>query len=242
MMRAILAALLLCVAATSASAHPRHHRHHHVYQHTRARYGDARPSAWCGWYLRQVLGVRDRSYNLARNWAHWGANAGGPQIGAVVVWPHHVGRIVGREGGRWIVNSGNDGHAVRTRARSLAGAIAFRVAGWGGWGRSGVASYYNRGRRTANGERFNPHGYTAASRTLPFGTRVRVTNPRNGRSVVVRINDRGPFVRGRDLDLAEGAARAIGMGGLARVSWQVVSGSAGRVSFGRSFANRQVVR
>lgn len=73
------------------------------------------------------------------------------------------------------------------------------------------ASYYSQGRRTASGERFNPNGYTAASRTLPFGTMLRLTNPGTGRSVVVRINDRGPFVRGRSLDVARGAAVALGM-------------------------------
>jgi hypothetical protein len=67
-------------------------------------------------------------YNLARAWAHYGSNAGGPVIGAIVVWTHHVGEIVGRENGQWIVRSGNDGHVVRTRPRSLAGAIAFRTA------------------------------------------------------------------------------------------------------------------
>jgi hypothetical protein len=67
-------------------------------------------------------------YNLARAWAHFGSNAGGPQVGAIVVWPHHVGKIVGQEKGQWIVQSGNDGHGVRTRPRSLAGAIAFRNA------------------------------------------------------------------------------------------------------------------
>ncbi len=73
------------------------------------------------------------------------------------------------------------------------------------------ASYYSTGRRTASGERFNPNGYTAASRTLPFGTMLRLTNPATGRSVVVRVNDRGPFVRGRSLDVARGAAAALGM-------------------------------
>jgi len=73
------------------------------------------------------------------------------------------------------------------------------------------ASYYSQGRRTASGERFNPNGYTAASRTLPFGTMLRLTNPATGRSVVVRVNDRGPFVRGRSLDVARGAAVALGM-------------------------------
>ncbi len=64
---------------------------------------------------------------------------------------------------------------------------------------------------TASGERFDQDGFTAASRTLPFGTRLQVTNPATGRSVIVRINDRGPFVRGRGLDLAKGAAEALGM-------------------------------
>jgi rare lipoprotein A len=73
------------------------------------------------------------------------------------------------------------------------------------------ASYYSSGHRTASGERFDQNGLTAASRTLPFGTRLHVTNLATGRSVIVRINDRGPFVRGRDLDLARGAAVALGM-------------------------------
>ncbi|MCI0599668.1 MAG: septal ring lytic transglycosylase RlpA family protein [Beijerinckiaceae bacterium] len=72
-------------------------------------------------------------------------------------------------------------------------------------------SFYSSGSRTASGEPFNKHGFTAASRTLPFGTRLHLTNPATGRSVIVRVNDRGPFVRGRDLDLSRGAAAAIGM-------------------------------
>jgi rare lipoprotein A len=79
------------------------------------------------------------------------------------------------------------------------------------------ASYYCSGSRTASGEHFNPNGFTAAHRTLPFGTRLAVTNPANGRTVVVRINDRGPFVRGVSLDLARGAAFALGMRGNATV-------------------------
>jgi rare lipoprotein A len=77
--------------------------------------------------------------------------------------------------------------------------------------RSVVATWYASGRRTASGQAFNPHGHTAAHRTLPFGSRVTVTNPRNGQSVTVTINDRGPFTHGVTLDLARGAARAIGM-------------------------------
>ena len=78
---------------------------------------------------------------------------------------------------------------------------------------TGVASYYGReckGRRTANGERFDPNQLTAAHRSLPFGTRVKVTNLDNGRHVVVRINDRGPYAKGRVLDLSRAAARKLG--------------------------------
>jgi rare lipoprotein A len=76
-----------------------------------------------------------------------------------------------------------------------------------------VATYYTSGRRTASGQAFNSSGYTAAHRTLPFGSQVTVTNPGSGRSVTVVINDRGPFTRGVTLDLARGAAYAIGMHG-----------------------------
>ena len=89
-----------------------------------------------------------------------------------------------------------------------------RVAARGGRRFRGIASFYGAyfaGRKTASGERFNPSKMTAAHKTLPFGTRVRVTNMRNGRSVVVRINDRGPFIRGRVIDLSRGAAGVIGM-------------------------------
>ncbi|TIT76487.1 MAG: septal ring lytic transglycosylase RlpA family protein, partial [Mesorhizobium sp.] len=74
----------------------------------------------------------------------------------------------------------------------------------------GRASWYALHSRTASGERMNPAALTAAHRSLPFGTKLRVTNKNNGRSVVVRINDRGPFVRGRVLDLSRGAATQLG--------------------------------
>jgi rare lipoprotein A len=79
---------------------------------------------------------------------------------------------------------------------------------------AGMASYYGRelaGNRTASGERFNPSDLTAAHRTLPLGSKVRVTNPRTGESVIVRINDRGPFHGSRLIDLSEAAAREIGI-------------------------------
>jgi rare lipoprotein A len=115
--------------------------------------------------------------------------------------------------------------------RSLNVAAFALVAALGGFGASaspalanpgaaqtGGASWYGHGSRTASGERFNTGGMTAAHRSLPFGTRVKVVHKGSGRSVVVRINDRGPFVRGRIIDLSKGAARALGMGGIAQVA------------------------
>jgi len=92
----------------------------------------------------------------------------------------------------------------------------------------GVASWYGpgfHGRSTANGERYDMNGLTAAHKTLPFNTKVRVTNVRNGRSVVVRINDRGPFVKARTIDLSRGAAKALGMinAGTAHVELEIIS-------------------
>src|SRR5262245_41589570 len=89
---------------------------------------------------------------------------------------------------------------------------------------TGVASYYWQDARTATGARFNPEGMTAAHLTLPFGTRVRVTHLGNGRSVDVRINDRGPYIAGRIIDLSRGAAGIIGMHqqGVARVKVTVL--------------------
>ena len=92
---------------------------------------------------------------------------------------------------------------------------------------TGVASFYGADfadRPTANGERFDPHAMTAAHRTLPFGTRVRVTNLENGRQVVVRINDRGPYRKGRVLDLSRAAARKLGFveDGVAQVRIEVL--------------------
>jgi rare lipoprotein A len=73
-----------------------------------------------------------------------------------------------------------------------------------------TSSYYWQGSKTASGERFNPHGLTAAHKRYSFGTRLRLTNPKNNQSVVVRVNDRGPFIKGRDLDVSLGAANALG--------------------------------
>lgn len=97
--------------------------------------------------------------------------------------------------------------ARKARNRAVSGSYS-------GGGSSGMASWYGgrfHGRKTANGERYNMNAMTAAHKTLPFGTRVLVTNTRNGRSVQVRINDRGPFVRGRIIDLSRAAASQIGV-------------------------------
>ena len=85
----------------------------------------------------------------------------------------------------------------------------------------GVASWYGpgfHGKKTANGERFNTNDLTAAHKTLPFGTQLRVTNERTGKSVVVRINDRGPYAHGRVIDLSKAAAEAVGIEGVGQVT------------------------
>ncbi|WP_191832295.1 septal ring lytic transglycosylase RlpA family protein [Pseudomonas fluorescens] len=97
-----------------------------------------------------------------------------------------------------------------------------------GYDKSGTASYYgsrHHGKRTASGEPFNQNAMTAAHRSLPFGTRVKVTNLNNDRSVIVRINDRGPHTRGRLIDLSRAAAEKLGMirSGTARVRVQSLS-------------------
>jgi rare lipoprotein A len=103
----------------------------------------------------------------------------------------------------------------------------------------GTASWYGaelQGRRTASGERFDEGAFTAASPSLPIGTRVRVTNLANGRSAVVRINDRGPFGRGRVLDVSYAAARALGMvgSGTARVRIETLGDGPARVTTSRA--------
>ncbi len=153
MKKKLVAALFVsaCVIAfshTDAQARPHRHHHHSVHRtahahraahHVRhyahrhgrwrshvARRGGGRPAAWCGWWLGNHLGMPRRDLWLARNWASVGSNAGRPGIGVVVVWRHHVGIITGRAGSKWVIKSGNDGHAVRERPRSISGAIAFR--------------------------------------------------------------------------------------------------------------------
>lgn len=90
---------------------------------------------------------------------------------------------------------------------------------------TGTASWYGpgfQGRKTASGQTFNTHAYTAAHKSLAFGTKVKVTNLKNKKSVFVTITDRGPYVRGRIIDLSQAAKSAIGMGGTAPVSLEVL--------------------
>jgi hypothetical protein len=157
MMKKKLVAVLALLATvvlfpqSSAQARGHHYRHgakywhaarsHHRYGYRAHRFArrngvrvarsSGRPSAWCGWWLGHHLGMNKRNLWLARNWASVGSNAGGPGIGVVVVWRHHVGVITGRSGSDWIVKSGNDGNRVRERVRSISGAIAFRHVGAG---------------------------------------------------------------------------------------------------------------
>ena len=93
---------------------------------------------------------------------------------------------------------------------AVAGAVCL-LSGISNAAQIGVASYYKSGKITANGEAFNPHGMTAAHKTLKFGTIVKVVDLDTGNSVIVRINDRGPFIRGRIIDLSLGAAMAMGI-------------------------------
>ena len=88
----------------------------------------------------------------------------------------------------------------------------------------GIASFYTEGTKTATGEKFDTHELTAAHPTLPFGTRLRVTNVDSGQSVTVRVNDRGPYVRGRVVDVSYAAAETLGMvgGGVAKVKLDIV--------------------
>jgi rare lipoprotein A len=97
---------------------------------------------------------------------------------------------------------------------------------------TGVASWYGEPQRTASGERFNPNELTAAHRRLPLGTRVRVTNLKNSRSTVVRINDRGPYIKGRILDLSKAAARELAMinAGTTKVRVEVLPPASDRVA------------
>lgn len=97
------------------------------------------------------------------------------------------------------------------------------IAATGMAAESGIASIYSTesGTGTASGQKLNPNALTAAHKKLPFGTKVRVTNHKNGKSIVVTINDRGPFIRGRIIDLTPAGARALGFSGLTPVTVEI---------------------
>lgn len=138
MRRGIVVLILALVYSTSAFA-KHHHRHHRYYTHHHrhavvsvgsvsvGRPSDCYGIPWCGCFLKHYLHVVSTHLNLNRaiEWLDWGHKTS-PHIGAVVVWRHHVGVITGGSPGNWIVTSGNDGHAVRSRRRSIAGAVGFR--------------------------------------------------------------------------------------------------------------------
>jgi rare lipoprotein A len=118
--------------------------------------------------------------------------------------------------------------AIKTFAAGVLATLAFHpassFAGDVGFKQKGVASYYAdrfQGRKTASGARYEKTALTAAHKTLPLGTKVRVTNLKSGESVEVQINDRGPHIKGRVVDLSKAAARELGMTGLGLVKVQV---------------------
>jgi rare lipoprotein A len=141
--------------------------------------------------------------------------------------------------------SGNIAHQSVVRKVSVArkpdpatpAVLAAHPAAKDNAGSYGVASFYTEDEWTASGEKFNTHAMTAAHPTLPFGTRLRVTNVINGRSVVVRINDRGPFVPGRVVDLSGSAAQSLGMveRGIVKVKLDVVQKSPGSTASAKQF-------
>ena len=123
---------------------------------------------------------------------------------------HHHARVAGH-------------HSEQGADKSWRNAEAMTPSVGTGHSFSGVASFYGNesGSKTASGERFNENAMTCAHRSLPFGTKLRVSH--GGRSIVVTVNDRGPFVRGRVLDLSTAAARALGIDGLGTVTAEVIS-------------------
>lgn len=127
------------------------------------------------------------------------------------------------------MGEGTTGAGRSMKPYTIAGVTYVPLRSAKGFRQEGIASWYGFDHmfwRTASGERYNPYKMTAAHKTLPMTTRVKVTNLENGRSVVVRINDRGPFIRGRIIDLSSSAAEALGFRekGTARVRLEVIPG------------------
>ena len=114
--------------------------------------------------------------------------------------------------------------AAYNRPYKVKGKTYYPMASAAGYSEQGIASWYGyeSGNRTSMGNRFKPHNYTAAHKTLPLPSKVRVTNLHNGRSIIVLVNDRGPFKNGRLIDLSHGAAKKIGVNGLAKVKVEYI--------------------
>jgi rare lipoprotein A len=192
MRRTIITIAALVAFGGFAEAHPRHHYNHHHYRHS---------------YTHHVGHLHFRgSYRHHRHHHHHAYRAAPraltTEATAAQSWFGTPAPEYPQVRGQAARGRAQRGETASFGAASAAG----RVVG---------ASWYGGGERlssrTASGEHFNSGGLTAAHRSLPFGTRVQVTNVATGRAVVVRINDRGPFVGGRSLDLARGAAQAIGL-------------------------------
>jgi rare lipoprotein A len=118
--------------------------------------------------------------------------------------------------------------AAYNKPYNVKGKTYYPMTSAAGYSEQGMASWYGyeSGNRTSMGTHFTPHGYTAAHKTLPLPSKVRVTNLHNGRSIVVLVNDRGPFKHNRLIDLSHGAAKQIGLHGLAKVKVEYIGGSA----------------
>ncbi len=114
--------------------------------------------------------------------------------------------------------------AAYNQPYKVKGKTYYPMSSAAGYSEQGIASWYGNesGNRTAMGSRFKAHGHTAAHKTLPLPSKVRVTNLHNGRSIVVLVNDRGPFKKNRLIDLSRGAAKEIGLHGLAKVKVEYI--------------------
>ncbi|MFA5922606.1 MAG: septal ring lytic transglycosylase RlpA family protein [Methylococcaceae bacterium] len=119
---------------------------------------------------------------------------------------------------------GSRHRAAYNRPYKVKGKTYYPMTSAAGYSEQGIASWYGyeSGNRTAMGTRFKPQGYTAAHKTLPLPSRVRVTNLHNGRAIIVVVNDRGPFKKNRLIDLSHGAAKKIGLHGLAKVKIEYI--------------------
>jgi hypothetical protein len=141
MKKLILVIGLIAVGICPALARGHHYRHMviansmvqglaygliHMMKSVEGRPPDCYGIPWCGCYMRHIYGIQDKAYNRAPEWAHFGRPAGGPGVGVIVVWSHHVGRIVGGSPGHWEIESGNYNNRVAVAEVPLRGVIAYR--------------------------------------------------------------------------------------------------------------------